>query len=121
VTSVAPDQRTHDRTAVVGPGPRKGFRWTRELIIYSIDLWHRKYLEAPTQDDWERAGPDHPCRLTVLRVFGTWNVAVTAAGLKARPQGMNRGWSRRRCPGNGRWCTCAVVAECAAASARSDD
>jgi hypothetical protein len=95
----------------VGSGPRAGYRWTRELIVYAIDLWHRKRLEAPTQDDWERAGPDHPCRLTVIREFGTWNAAVAAAGLNPRPRGQNRRWSRSRCPVNGRWCCCGTAGE----------
>jgi hypothetical protein len=90
----------------IGPGPRSGFRWNRELIAYAIDLWHRKHLEAPVQDDWERAGPDHPCRLTVLRVYGTWNTAIRAAGLEPRPRGRNRRWIRQRCPSSGRWCAC---------------
>jgi hypothetical protein len=103
---------TVERTPAIGPGPRAGFRWTRETIVYAIDLWHRRYLEAPAQDDWERAGPDHPCRLTVLRTFGTWNVAIRAAGLKPRPRGRNRRWSRQRCPNSGRWCGCAAARAC---------
>jgi hypothetical protein len=90
----------------VGPGPRAGFRWSRELIVYAIDLWHRKYLVTPTQDDWERAGADHPCRITVLREFGTWNAAIRAAGFRPRKRGENRNWWRRRCPTKGRWCAC---------------
>src|SRR5581483_4557523 len=84
--------------SVVGPGPRAGFRWTRETIAYAIDLWHRQYLWAPTQDEWERAGPNNPCRVTVIRTFGTWNAAVRAAGLQPRPRGRNRNWYRNRCP-----------------------
>jgi hypothetical protein len=101
--TVAPLEPTQ---AVIGPGPRAGFRWSAELIVYAIDLWHRTHLEAPTQDDWERAGPNHPCRLTVLREFGTWNAAIRAAGLRARPRGTNRNWHRRRCANDGRWCNC---------------
>jgi hypothetical protein len=93
----------------IGPGPRTGFRWNRELIAYAIELWHRNHLTAPSQDDWERAGSDHPCRLTVLRVFGTWNAAISAAGLAPRPRGRNRRWSRTRCPKSGRWCRCTAT------------
>jgi hypothetical protein len=28
----------------VGQGPRQGFRWTPELIVYTIELWHRRHL-----------------------------------------------------------------------------
>ena len=73
-------------TATVGAGPRAGFRWTPELILYAIDLWHRRHLQTPTQDDWERAGADHPCRLTVLREFGTWNAAIRGTSVMCAPE-----------------------------------
>ena len=91
---------------LIGPGPRAGFRWTRDTIAYAIDLWHREHLEAPTQDEWERAGDNHPCRVTVIRTFGTWNAAIRAAGLRPRAQGTNKNWQRMRCPVRGRWCAC---------------
>jgi hypothetical protein len=91
-------------THPVGSGPRTGYRWSRDLIVYAIDLWHRQHLEAPTQDDWERAGDEHPCRLTVIREFGTWNAAIEAAGLRARRRGENRRWARQRSAVTGRWC-----------------
>jgi hypothetical protein len=69
------------------PGPRVGFRWNRDTITYSIDLWHRRYLRAPTFEEWQRAGRDHPATSTVIRVFGSWNKAIRAAGLRARGQG----------------------------------
>ena len=78
------------------------------MIIYAIDLWHRELFEAPTQDDWERAGVNHPCCLTVRRVFGTWNNAIRAAGLRPRRRGVNKNWSRMRCPAKNRWCSCEV-------------
>jgi hypothetical protein len=79
---------------LIGPGPRAGFRWTREMIAYAMELWHREHLYAPTQDDWERAGRNHPCRLTVIRAYGTWNAAVHDAGLRPRPRGIKRSWRR---------------------------
>jgi hypothetical protein len=85
-------------------GPRDGFRWTAETIAYAIDLWHRKHLRTPTVNEWEAAGPNHPCRQTVIRVFGSWNAAMVAAGFRARGRGVSRGpWQRRRCPETGRW------------------
>jgi hypothetical protein len=85
-------------------GPREGFRWTRETIAYAIDLWHREHLRTPTVDEWEAAAPNHPCRQTVLRAFGSWNAAMQAAGFRPRGRGVTREpWSRRRCPQSGRW------------------
>jgi len=85
-------------------GPRDGFRWDRETIVYAIDLWHRRHLKTPTVAEWETAGSEHPCRHTVQRVFGSWNAAIKAAGFRARRRGEPKGtWTRRRCPETGRW------------------
>jgi hypothetical protein len=35
-------------------------RWTPELIIYALDLHHRRHLRLPTKREWEKAGDDHP-------------------------------------------------------------
>ena len=74
-------------------GPREGFRWTRETIAYAIDLWHREHLRTPTVNEWEAAAQNHPCRQTVIRVFGSWSAAMKASGF--RPEGaasrVNRG------------------------------
>jgi hypothetical protein len=72
----------------VRPGLREdGLRWTNELIVYAIDLWARRYMRAPTAEQWNRAGADHPSRQTVQRVFGTWNSAIAAAGYVPKPPG----------------------------------
>jgi Homing endonuclease associated repeat len=85
-------------------GPRKGFTWNRASIIYAIDLWHRRYLKTPTVAEWESAGPDHPCRQTVQRVFGSWSAAMRAAGFRPRGRGVPREpWQRKRCDQTGRW------------------
>lgn len=88
----------------VRPGPRAGFRWDRETIIYAIELWHRRYLRTPTKNEWMNAGTDHPCHQTVRRVFGTWNAGIRAAGFAPRPRGRQKTqWSRRRCLHTGRF------------------
>jgi Homing endonuclease associated repeat len=85
-------------------GPRPGFEWDRQTIVYAIDLWHRRHLKTPTVADWESAGEDHPCRQTVQRVFGSWSAAMRAAGFRPRRRGEARDtWSRPRCPVTGRW------------------
>ena len=68
-------------------GPRTGFRWTHETIVYAINLWHRKHDRPPLTSDWEQAGENHPSRQTVARVFGSWNAAIAAAGFRPRPRG----------------------------------
>lgn len=91
---------------VMRPGPRKGFRWRADTIVYAIELWHRRYTRAPSALEWERAGENHPSRQTVMRVFGSWNAAIEAAGFAPKRQGQNRPESRRarrRCPETGRF------------------
>jgi hypothetical protein len=87
----------------IGAGPRAGFRWTHELIVYALELHHRKHLRAPTKREWQRAGEDHPSLMTVRRVFGSWNAAVAAAGFRPRGAGGPRFMPRPRCPETGRW------------------
>jgi hypothetical protein len=85
-------------------GPRHGFMWNRQTIVYAIDLWHRRHLRTPTVAEWEAAGANHPCRQTVQRVFGSWNAAIQAAGFRLRLRGRTRDpWQRRRCAETGRW------------------
>jgi hypothetical protein len=86
------------------PGPREGFRWDRSTIVYAIELWHRRHLKTPTKAEWETAGVEHPCRLTVQRVFGSWNNAIREAGFKPRRRGEQKNpLTRRRCPETGRF------------------
>jgi hypothetical protein len=88
----------------MNPGPRRGFRWTPDLIVYAIELWHRQQLRIPTTDEWDRAGPNHPSRVTVIRCFGSWNAAMRAAGFRPRRPGQRRTPSVRvRCPDTGRF------------------
>jgi hypothetical protein len=68
-------------------GPRTGFRWTDETIVYAITLWYRKHSRPPLTRDWEQAGENHPSRQTVVRVFGSWNNGIAAAGFHPRPRG----------------------------------
>jgi hypothetical protein len=68
-------------------GPRTGFRWTNETIVYAITLWYRKHSRTPLTSEWDQAGENHPSRQTVARVFGSWNAAMLAAGFTPRPRG----------------------------------
>jgi hypothetical protein len=68
-------------------GPRSGFRWTPDTIVYAICLWHRKHQSPPVTSQWEHAGENHPSHQTVRRVFGSWNAGIAAAGFQPRPRG----------------------------------
>ena len=71
-------------------GPRTGFQWTPETIVYAIGLWYRRHSRIPFTSEWDQAGENHPSRQTVARVFGSWNEAMIAAGFDARPRGRPR-------------------------------
>jgi hypothetical protein len=64
--------------------------------MYALDLWHRRNLRTPTKAEWTRAGHDHPCYVTVVAVFGSWNAAIRAAGFRQRKRGEPRGGVRPR-------------------------
>ena len=88
------------------PGPREGFRWTRETIIYAFELWHRRYLCSPTVAEWRRAGRDNPSATTVRSAFGSWNSAVeggrpASAAAGRGPRRPARRSSRARAPEDG--------------------
>lgn len=90
---------SHAQTYRVGRGRRAGFTWTRENILYALDLWSRRHLRAPTADEWKTATDDSPCLKTVYSVFGSWNRALRSAGLRPRPRGGRRpGTAVARCP-----------------------
>jgi hypothetical protein len=98
----------------VKPGPRDGFRWTRETIIYAFELWHRRHLCSPTVAEWRLAGESHPSVTTVRSVFGSWNSAVAAAGFRPRRPGEARRAGPALVPGRSepavRWPVNTVVA-----------
>jgi Homing endonuclease associated repeat len=88
----------------MNPGPRPGFRWTSELIVYAIELWQQQHLRIPTTNEWVRAGTNHPSRVTVIRRFGSWNKAMAAAGFRPRRPSQRRApRARERCPVTGKF------------------
>jgi hypothetical protein len=76
-------------------GPRIGFQWRPETIIYAFQLWHRQHARVPFAHEWERAGENHPSRHTVARVFGGWNAGIVQAGFSPRPRGRQPSASHR--------------------------
>jgi Homing endonuclease associated repeat len=55
--------------------------WTDEAIIAALRAWAQKYGASPKEVAWRRAGEGHPSSTCVSQHFGTWNRALTAAGL----------------------------------------
>src|SRR5437667_10696375 len=61
-------------------GPRRGFRWTPETIVYAITLWYRQHSRPPLSREWDQAGENHPSRQTVSRVPAAEHAADGLAG-----------------------------------------
>lgn len=79
--------------------------WTREAVIAAMRAWHAEFGEAPSVNCWGMAaytvGDEErqavyrernaagliPHAQSVIRLFGTWNAGVVAAGLKPRVVG----------------------------------
>jgi hypothetical protein len=69
--------------------------WTRERILRALQRDAKARGKAPSSTEWRRAlgvqqlafsrrGQRRPSLSTVLLVFGSWNAALTAAGLPTR-------------------------------------
>src|SRR3954469_6253007 len=83
-------------------GPRTGFRWTPETIVYAITLWYRKHSRTPLTSEWDQAGENHPSRQTVARVFGSWNAAIERGRLRPRARRGGPGAAPRGAPSRDR-------------------
>lgn len=73
--------------------------WKPERIIEAIREWVARYGEPPSASEWNTAVGDpvrfgsgeYPTTTTVLYRFGSWNVAIEAAGFEPRERYSNRG------------------------------
>jgi hypothetical protein len=66
--------------------------WTREQVILAIRAWAKAHDgRPPTHEQWQCAATKHPTSSTVQWHFGTWNVAIEAAGFQPR----RKGWPER--------------------------
>lgn len=72
--------------------------WTKERIIAAIhEHAEQNGGEPPAAFQWSRAMPHRPCASNVLYQFGSWNAAITAAGLRPRPKGrMPKRWTEQQ-------------------------
>ena len=90
--------------------------WTQELVVARIREWNDIYGEPPAGPDWMPAkarainDPERERRfldakghwpnvVSVIRLFGTWNAAITAAGFTPRAPhgGGGNGQRQRKC------------------------
>ena len=61
-------------------------RWSAEQIIDALQSWAQINGQPPCAMDWKRAAPEHPNRVHVWKRFGSWNMALQAAGLPTSPE-----------------------------------
>lgn len=89
-------------------------RWTPELVIAAIREWAAESGEVPSINDWnpwyarnvlgdearargfEDADGRWPSFSTPVRLFGSWNTAIFAAGFESRQPDGGGGNERRR-------------------------
>ena len=71
--------------------PRPGPAATEPEIVAALQAWNAEHCAPPREQNWSHASavwrdawPRWPGASTVLAVFGSWNVALEAAGLPTR-------------------------------------
>lgn len=84
-------------------------KWSRSEVIAAIRRWNLLYGQPPAAGEWnpsmaKRLGHTDrverfyqgrwPNYRTVVKLFGGWNDAILAAGLRPRPRGGRRGQAR---------------------------
>lgn len=52
--------------------------WTKELVIKAINDYYMKFNKIPEYRDF--IPPTYPSRMVAVRIFGSWNKAIEAAG-----------------------------------------
>ena len=60
---------------------RQGRYWTNREIIHALKTWANLHGRPPHATDWTRAQRTHPCSRSVTQHYGSFQAAVTAAGL----------------------------------------
>lgn len=85
--------------------PREPWKWPKERILEAIRDWAAEHGESPAATDWNsfaraQRGRDEgrwPDFTTVVRRFGSWNLAIAAAGFEPRAAHGGAGnWRRTR-------------------------
>jgi len=71
-------------------------RWPPERILSALRTHRERSGAIPRPTDWVRSGDDHPAQSTVYRVLGSWQRALSLAGIaRAGPRATGRRRARR--------------------------
>jgi hypothetical protein len=67
-------------------------RWSRERILDALRAWAQAHGRPPRPSEWRQGDPngERPSAQVVVRRFGSWALALDAAGLDSQP----RVWTR---------------------------
>jgi len=74
-------ERALRRAGLKANARRQGRYWTDSEIIAALRAWAKRNGRAPKARDWTRAQPTHPCGRSVAQHYGSFQAALTAAGL----------------------------------------
>jgi Homing endonuclease associated repeat len=66
--------------------PRSEPKWSHDRIVAALREWTARHERLPTTSDRQIAGDDHPSRMQVWRRFGSWDAAISAAGITCPPR-----------------------------------
>jgi hypothetical protein len=100
-TSSGPGNGRHAEPLCHTCAYKRNIVWTRGLVIARICEWNERYGAPPAIPDWnahaaradhneeralrfEEARPYWPWFSTVIKIFGSWNAGIAAAGFKPR-------------------------------------
>src|SRR5690349_15569639 len=76
-----------------------GAVWTGDQIVAAIQAWAERTGHPPGADEWRAVDSSvHPSTQRVIRVFGSWNEAVAAAGFVPTRVGEARPGRRVKLP-----------------------
>ena len=74
-------ERALKRAGLKANARRQGRYWTDAEIKQALRAWARRHGRAPKARDWTRAQQSHPCARSVAHHYGSFQAAVSAAGL----------------------------------------
>lgn len=86
--------REHPRCLACAAADRA---WSRGEIVAAIVRWNDEHGVPPTARQWTMESASwRPVTNTVVRVFGSWNAGIAAAGFEPLRPGHKRGDRRQR-------------------------
>ena len=64
-----------------------GGRWSKELVAYALDRYHRRHLRTPTVRELRAGVAELPSHATIRRMYGSASRMYEEHGYRVRPRG----------------------------------